>query len=42
MIEIGIKNNANLKVYINDIPNLKNIPKDVTECLVEFLVDEIL
>ncbi len=42
MIEIDIKDDAELKIYINGIPNLKNIPQDITECLVDFLVDEIL
>lgn len=42
MIEIDIKNDAGLKIYINDIPNLKNIPNDIVECLLNFLYDEIL
>lgn len=42
MVEIDIKNDAKLKIFINGIPNLKNIPNDVMECLIDFLIDEIL
>ena len=41
MVEIDIKNDAKLKIFINDIPSLKNIPNDIMECLLNFLSDEI-
>ena len=41
MQEIKIENKAGLKVYINGIPDIKNIPQEITECLISFLENEI-
>ena len=41
MQEIKIANKAGLKVYINGVANIKNIPPEITECLISFLEQEI-
>ena len=41
MQEIKTENEAGLKVYINGVPNIKNIPLEITECLISFLEQEI-
>lgn len=42
MRELKIKDNdTGLKVYINDFPDIKNIPKDIFELFIKSLEDEI-
>lgn len=36
MQEIKIKNKAELNVYINGMFEIKNIPQDILECLINF------
>ena len=36
-----VKNKAGLKVYINGVPDIKNIPSEIIECLISFLEQEI-
>ena len=40
----GIKteNKERLEVYINGVPNIKNIPLEITECLVDYLLQKIV
>ena len=42
MQEIKTENEAGLKVYINGVPKIKDIPPEITERLISFLGQEIL
>ena len=41
MQEIKTENEAGLKVYINGVPKIKDIPPEITERLISFLGQEI-
>lgn len=41
MEEIKIKNELDLKVYINGVPDIKLIPDDINEGFISFLEQEI-
>ena len=41
MQEIKVKNDAGLKVYINGVPKLENIPKDILDCFIDCMSQQI-
>lgn len=40
MKEVNIRNNTGLKVYINGIPDLKQIPKDIADIFIRSMAEK--